>query len=333
MMYSARSVIIPFFVFFFHLFKICIGNESGEEVLKIVGGEPTDPDRYSYQAIIGIIRNTRSNVWRCGGTLIAPDVIITAGRCIPEKRREQKKFGAQIGRYDLSDKLDSIGKDVKEQVARRIKIHPMFNDFVPNSTAPSTYDVALMFFPNRFARRPNDFENVKLNKDSQIPVNGDTLSVIGYAGFNNETGAEFNEVKLETTVTYDEECTAWGDDYVPNIMLCGDGGGKNDTCYSDRGGPILMKGNNDTSDIQVGITSWGSDCGSVKPRVYTRLSDPVIMDWISEEVCKRSVKPPSEFNCTDLCFDTNKNCTATRRNCRRKRFHDMCCASCKKFEE
>jgi len=74
------------------------------------------------------------------------------------------------------------------------------------------------------------------------------------SGYTDQDGSELSDVKLETTVLYDEACDPWGTDYVAEVMLCGDGGGANDTCFGDSGGPILIKGDDDASDIQVGVS-------------------------------------------------------------------------------
>lgn len=314
------------------IFNICCHAQE-EGTLRIIGGNETDEDRYSYQAIIGRIRKAKPNVWSCGGTLIAPDVILTAAHCIPEKRRELKKFGAHIGRYDISDLKEPIGKDVKEQIVRRVKIHPNYVQDVMENRTDYTFDAALMFFPNKFTRSFNDFQYVSLNRDTIVPVNGDALSVVGW-GTTNEDDDGLSDIKLEAVVSYDEACTVLGDLYVPNIMLCGDGDGVTGTCRGDSGGPILVKGPNDASDVQVGITSFsvGGCAQEGSLVVYTRLSNPDLIDWINEEVCKRSTKPPSEFNCEDLCYDNVNSCeNVSERNCKRRRFRKRCCASCEQF--
>jgi hypothetical protein len=64
----------------------------------------------------------------------------------------------------------------------------------------------------------------------------------------------------------------------------------------DSGGPLIVKGDhNDTSDdVQVGLTSWGWDCGQ-QPGVYARVSEGY--EWIRDLVCTISNNPPEAFHC------------------------------------
>ena len=48
------------------------------------------------------------------------------------------------------------------------------------------------------------------------------------------------------------------------------------------GGPLIIMGDTPDDDIEVGIVSWGSGCGS-SPAVYARVSRAY--DWIVENVC------------------------------------------------
>ena len=185
-MLSFRS--LSFILLLLSTAQRCDTRDLTEVTTRIVGGSETGADRYSYQAITGRIRTSRKNIWQCGGTLIAPDVIMTAAHCIPERTREKKKWGAQIGRYDLSDNREKIGfgNDVKEQTARRILIFPNYTD--PSDTDSNitwTNDLALMFFPRKFTRNSNDHEYVRLNTDSSVPADTDVLSVVGWGKMNH----------------------------------------------------------------------------------------------------------------------------------------------------
>jgi hypothetical protein len=64
----------------------------------------------------------------------------------------------------------------------------------------------------------------------------------------------------------------------------------------DSGGPLIVKGNADdvSDDVQVGVTSWGWDCGQ-QPGVFARVSEGY--EWIRDRVCRISDNPPATFNC------------------------------------
>jgi len=47
----------------------------------IQDGEIADPDEFTNVAVLRFIDSDSSTRWRCSGTLVAPDVIITAAHC------------------------------------------------------------------------------------------------------------------------------------------------------------------------------------------------------------------------------------------------------------
>ncbi|XP_022127040.2 trypsin-7-like [Pieris rapae] len=54
-----------------------------------------------------------------------------------------------------------------------------------------------------------------------------------------------------------------------------------DACQGDSGGPIVSEG------LLIGAVSWGMGCARGNfPGVYTRLSSPVIWDWIHDHLNK-----------------------------------------------
>ncbi|KAF2894687.1 hypothetical protein ILUMI_11488, partial [Ignelater luminosus] len=69
----------------------------------------------------------------------------------------------------------------------------------------------------------------------------------------------------------------------PRMVCAGWKRGGKDACQGDSGGPLIHKG------LQIGIVSWGDDCGTYVPGVYTRIS--LFAEWIKHIIEKIDKNP------------------------------------------
>ncbi len=71
---------------------------------------------------------------------------------------------------------------------------------------------------------------------------------------------------------------------IANTEICaGVPEGAKDSCYGDSGGPLVAKADNSRGYIQVGVVSWGVQCGNpALPGVYSRISQ--FYDWVKDTV-------------------------------------------------
>jgi len=78
----------------------------------------------------------------------------------------------------------------------------------------------------------------------------------------------------------------------------------------DSGAPVILAGpDGPEQDLLVGLGSTGIGCADpVFPAIQARVSTGT--DWIRQQVCARSVNPPSDFQCDELVVST-KNATST----------------------
>jgi len=256
---------------------------------RIINGTKAVDDRYNY--FVSLQHELIGHL--CGGSLIAPDVVLTAAHC------EHPDMLAVITRHDLDNRSDGTAIPIKGSLP-----HPNYDDFTIDN------DFMLLFLRDP---APKDATFVKLNSNPNFPAAGEPVTVMGH-GLTDPLGFGANEelLEVEVNVVSNEACEQSEgyleiesaylsyESLITDNMLCAADVGE-DGCQGDSGGPLIVQGNdeNGSTDNLVGVVSWGFGCGdSDFPGVYARVSSA--WTWIQNEVCNRSMYPPAEFDCDSL---------------------------------
>ncbi|RHY52610.1 hypothetical protein DYB34_011068 [Aphanomyces astaci] len=261
-------------------FSVLITSVTAQ--LRIVGGKEAAVGKHLY--VTGL-RSSASGRTSCGGSLIAPNVVLTAAHCT----KGPVNYVA-IGSHYNSGTMD--GEQIK--VKQAIK-HPKYNGV--------TYS--------------NDFAALILERDSKFPaveVSFDTVAagtptvVRGWG--TTSTGGSMSKVLKEVGVDMvnQEQCNKWMSNRVETNMLCCGGKEGEDACQGDSGGPLTVEIGG--SEKLVGVVSWGLKCAEKnKPGVYSRIS--MARDFIEPYLKNSPTSAPGPSKPTTMPSVTTKKPTTS----------------------
>jgi secreted trypsin-like serine protease len=172
-------------------FDILKAKEGGDEhETKIIGGETADEGEYQYY--VQLFYGTTSLL--CGGSLIAPNVVLTAAHCFVDELDH-----VSVGTYNLAENFGAENGDGEHASIVEIAIHPSYG----SEEAGNGYDIMLLKLDESFYQ----FEPITLNFDDSLPADGDFLTVIGLglteAGDETSVASVLQEVLLQTFPTED----------------------------------------------------------------------------------------------------------------------------------
>lgn len=257
-----------------------------QPVSRIFGGTRAPRNRYPYMAAVYIRRPADGVlVQKCGGTLIAPDVVLTAAHCNPSTDV------VRLGIHHLFDPTENF--ETFEVMGR--EIHP---DFVQKSFLN---DFMLLKLDGRSEKTPIKLHSMEYS-DRNMTVPFTSLTVMGWGKrMLNHTSSMSDLQEAEVKLWATPDCKAnYGGNRIGKQTMCASIAGVTDACTGDSGGPLIVKEASDT-DVQVGVTSWGNDCGLPPyPGVYARMS--FAFEWInmtlctlSPEYCGKIAAPPPQM--------------------------------------
>jgi trypsin len=250
---------------------------------RIILGEVANATRYPYYTYLDILRYSNSR-GRCGGSLVASDMVLTAAHCL----KEDKPITSITARVNYTQSIDVTGQltgyEYSRIVTRRI-VYPYYN-WLRNEG-----DLGLLLLDTPVT----EVLPVNLNNLWNSPYASEPLTVVGHGTMTNgirDRPDYLMEVSVPTISHEDcNDRNSYDGAIIDRAMICAGAGGK-DSCSGDSGGPLVILGTNSSEDIQVGIVSFGRQCGLTNfPGIYTRVSN--YLEWIQTTICETSNDKPS----------------------------------------
>ena len=207
---------------------------------RIYGGQDAEPGRYGYMVSLQSV--SRRLFHFCGGTLIAPDIVLTAARCVSDIFLDDSgtidptDVAVRTGPYRLSNPVG--GSEIFP--VNRIVVHPTYTSFLneqeyldDDSILSHTHDIAILHLAGQSRTQPT----VVLNQDPGWPLVDQSLTQLGWGHIN---GWDFiapdvlqvlegaTLIDLETCRALDQDAS-WslpydlGDDCICTVELDGQG--------------------------------------------------------------------------------------------------------------
>ena len=250
---------------------------------RVIGGQEADPGEFGFVAsVLDAPRYRQSGAYQaqyCAASLTSPTTVITAAHCLVDQEtgRELKPRDVLIG----------FGSNLRSPTLRVIavedfRVHPEYR------IKTAANDIAVVYL----AQPVPDLPVIALAQGVEVDAYDAPGTAAKVAGWGN-TSARGNrflpELQVGNLRVFPDGSCGRGARYEVNgvsfkgfakrdanarTMLCAAGaspaGAIIDACQGDSGGP-LTAGAGDARRL-IGVVSWGQQCASRFPGVYTRIS-------------------------------------------------------------
>jgi trypsin len=260
-------------------------------VPRIIGGGPVAAGTWPWVARV-VINDPDGNVYTCSGTVVAPNVILTAGHCaVDTSTTPLITFNPSWYQVMTGSVSDLTGGQVSG--VSQVLPYPDFETFTNGYGTTPDRDLALLQLST-----PTSAPVIPLatSSDSFLYVAGTGSQIAGWGltqGLSNalpDTLDAANTVVQSTTYCQAQANLAFHAIYDSAAEMCAIDA-PYDTegiCEGDSGGPLIAADSNGNA-VEIGLTSWGATtCNTATPGFFTNLM--TFSAWISSQI--QLMQPP-----------------------------------------
>ncbi|XP_019743514.1 chymotrypsin-like elastase family member 2A [Hippocampus comes] len=235
---------------------------------RVVAGVDVKPHSWPWQVSL---QSDSSGRWShvCGGTLIAPEWVLTAAHCINGRHN----YRVEVGKHSLKASEEN---SAARRAARIIITHEGYNILL------SRNDIALIKLSSPVVFSDTIMPSCLPSRHAVLP-HGAACYITGWGRLSTDgLLADILQQALLPVVDHDT-CSHpdWWGILATDKMVCAGGDGITAGCNGDSGGPLNCQ-NPDGSWTVHGVVSFGSGQGCnffQKPTVFTQVSS--YLDWIN----------------------------------------------------